>query len=297
MYQIELCLYLFILQNTNRLISSIINEIPTTFWLMQMFEVTVKNACFVLHLHSSDLTENVHMYTPSLTLPRMLATPQGYLSITDTGFTRITFLTLEVFSISKFFIFHSSMRTLPVQFQCVYVFSDTRGIINNSILWTLPHIQMTFSLTKFWPREINKSSWFSFSTKIVSCYFPISIPKLLYWITTIYVSHSFCTKHFGFTPVPSPSIFFNLSVVFIYPLLNRSPWRKKCKNICFVGIKEITALHPLQRAPTWNVFQIDQISFFHVNVLRRRLYSPSQIFSLHHKTQCPLHLYISPGLL
>ena len=45
MSQIEICLSVFILQNTNRCINSIINEIPTTFLLMQMFEVTVIKKC------------------------------------------------------------------------------------------------------------------------------------------------------------------------------------------------------------------------------------------------------------
>ena len=43
MSQIEICLYLFFLQDKNRCISSIINDIPTTYLLMQRFEVTVKN--------------------------------------------------------------------------------------------------------------------------------------------------------------------------------------------------------------------------------------------------------------
>ena len=38
-------------------------------------------------------------------------------------------------------------------------------------------------------------------------------------------------------------------------------------------------------------FLIEQISLFHVNVLIHELCFPSQMFSLRHKTQCPLPLY------
>ena len=40
-------------------------------------------------------------------------------------------------------------------------------------------------------------------------------------------------------------------------------------------------------------FQMDQISLFHVNVLRHDLCFPSQMFSLHHKTQCLHPLYFT----
>ena len=43
------------------------------------------------------------MKTPSLTLLRILAAPQGTLSIQDTVVTYITFLTHEIFSISDIF--------------------------------------------------------------------------------------------------------------------------------------------------------------------------------------------------
>ena len=52
-------------------------------------------------MYSSYFTLHVHMNTLSLTTLRIQAAPQGYLSITDTGFTLITFLTHEVFSISE----------------------------------------------------------------------------------------------------------------------------------------------------------------------------------------------------
>ena len=44
-YQFFLCLSVFILQNTNMRISSIINESPTTFLLIQRFEMDVINKC------------------------------------------------------------------------------------------------------------------------------------------------------------------------------------------------------------------------------------------------------------
>ena len=45
MSQTELCMSIFIPHNKNRCISSIINESPTTFRFMQIFEVTVINKC------------------------------------------------------------------------------------------------------------------------------------------------------------------------------------------------------------------------------------------------------------
>ena len=62
------------------------------------------NACFVLHLYSSNMTEHVHMYTPSSSLLKILDAYQGYISIPDTGVTFITLLTHEVFSISLIFV-------------------------------------------------------------------------------------------------------------------------------------------------------------------------------------------------
>ena len=44
-------------------------------------------------------------------------------------------------------------------------------------------------------------------------------------------------------------------------------------------------------------FSMDQTSFFHVKNSRHGLYSPSNMFSLHHKTQCLLHLYFPPEVL
>ena len=103
--QIDICLSVFIFQNKNSCIRSIINESPTTFRFMQIFEMNViKNTCFVQKLYSSDLTLYVHMNTPSLTILRIQATPQGSLSISNTGATLITFLTHQVFSISNILV-------------------------------------------------------------------------------------------------------------------------------------------------------------------------------------------------
>ena len=95
------------------------------------------------------MTEHVNMYTPALKLLRILTAPQDYISILVTGFTFITLLTHEIFSISVICIFHSSRRALFVQLQFVDLFYNPRCRINNSILSTQPHLQMAFNLTVF----------------------------------------------------------------------------------------------------------------------------------------------------
>ena len=130
------------------------------------------------------------MYTLSLNLLRIMAAPQSSLSIPDTGFNLITFLTHEVFSISEMFVSFTILGG-----HCLY---------NSSLLMYFPIlgselitascknyliVKRPWASRNFLPRKINRSSWFSFSTRIVSCYFPISIPHLLYWITTRCVSH------------------------------------------------------------------------------------------------------------
>ena len=105
MSKIGTFLSVFILQNTNRCISYIINEILTKFWFMQRFGLTLINKYMLpQHLFSSDLTLHVHMYIPKLNFLRIQAAPQVYLSIPDTVVTLIIFLTHEVFSISYFFV-------------------------------------------------------------------------------------------------------------------------------------------------------------------------------------------------
>ena len=72
---------------------------------MKWFEVTVvKNAYFVLHIYSSDITEHVHMYTPSLTIIQILAAPQVIIYMSNNGVTFITLFTYKVFSISVNFL-------------------------------------------------------------------------------------------------------------------------------------------------------------------------------------------------
>ena len=103
-------------------------------WCKGLKWLSKRNACFVQHLYSSNLTLYVHMYTPSLTLFIVLSAPQGYFSIPDTGITLIIFLTREVFSISDFFIFHSYRRLLYVPLKFVYVISNPRERINTRSL-------------------------------------------------------------------------------------------------------------------------------------------------------------------
>ena len=104
MFQCFLCLTVLILKNTNRCISSIIYENPTTFSLMQRFEITVINKfmiCTAVVFIRFDIT---CMKTSSFTVLIILAVPQGTISITYTIVTSITFLTHEIFSISDIFV-------------------------------------------------------------------------------------------------------------------------------------------------------------------------------------------------
>ena len=58
-----------------------------------------------------------------------------------------------------------------------------------------------------------------------------------------------------------------------------------------VWMKYITALGPPQIVPSWKKIQMDQKSFYHVNILGHELYLLSQMFSLYHKKWHPLLLY------
>ena len=104
-YQIDPFLSVFILQNTNRWIGSIINEIPTTFVLMQRFEVTViKNACFpTLLFIIFDITYTyVHSiidFSHNTGCSRGLSFYSIYCSHTRNIFTH------ELFSISNIFVY------------------------------------------------------------------------------------------------------------------------------------------------------------------------------------------------
>ena len=69
------------------------------YWCKGLKLLSKSNACFVLNFYSSDMTEHVHMYNQYFTLLRILATTQCSLSIPDTGFTLITFIKYEVFTL------------------------------------------------------------------------------------------------------------------------------------------------------------------------------------------------------
>ena len=99
--QLFLWFSVFSLQNTNRCISSIVYENPTTLSLVQRFVMAViKNAWFFQHLYSTYCKLHAHMFTPSFTVLRIMAASQATRSIPDTGVTFITFFTHEEFSIS-----------------------------------------------------------------------------------------------------------------------------------------------------------------------------------------------------
>ena len=149
MSQIFLCRAVFILQNTNMCISHIINEYPTTFRLMQRFEMTVINKCifcptlvFIIfditytYVHSIiDYSQNTG-YTPGLSLYS-----RYWIHLHNISHT------WGIFYFRYICIFHFSRRALSVQFLFVTIFSNHGGIINNSILWTWPHLQVTLSFT------------------------------------------------------------------------------------------------------------------------------------------------------
>ena len=134
--QFFLCLSVFILQNKNRSISSIINESPTTFQLMQRFEMTVINKC---------------MFCPAVLFIRFDITCTYEHSIIDyshhigctPGFSFYSRYGIHLHNISHTWgifylgyicIFHFSRRALSVQFLFVNIFLNPRGGINNSIL-------------------------------------------------------------------------------------------------------------------------------------------------------------------
>ena len=128
MYKFFLFLSVFILQNTNRCISYIINEIPTTFRLMQSFKMTVINKCiFFQQLYSSYLTLHVHINTPSLNILRIKATPKGSISIPDTIVTFLTFLTHELFSISDMFVSFTFLGGHCLYISCLLIYYPILG--------------------------------------------------------------------------------------------------------------------------------------------------------------------------
>ena len=134
--QNEIFLSISILQNKNRCIISIINETPTTFWLMQRFEVTVIKKC---------------MFCPTLLLIIFDITYTYLHSIIDfsqsTGYTpgfsfyskywshpHKIYHSWGIFYLKYICIFHSSRKSLSVQLMFEDIFSNPRVRINNSIL-------------------------------------------------------------------------------------------------------------------------------------------------------------------
>ena len=102
---VQLCLYVFIIQSKNIYIWYIINEIPKSLWLMQIFKVTVISRCiFCLKniFFRSDWTSTyIHSIIKFL---KKLQIPQSYISIFNTGVTIITLITHEELSISFMFV-------------------------------------------------------------------------------------------------------------------------------------------------------------------------------------------------
>ena len=80
-------------------------------------------------------------------------------------------------------------------------------------------------------------------------------------------------------------------LLYLYIGYKTDPYVNRNVGRFFLRIKEITAIDPLQILLSWIFFLMDQILFFRVNVLIHELSYPSHIFSLHHKTQFPLHFY------
>ena len=134
--QFFLCLSIFSLQNTNRCISSIINEIPTTFPLMQRFEMTVINKCIfcpeVLFIRFEITCKYEHSvidysYNTSCT-PGFSFYSRYWSHLHNISHTWV------IFYLGYICIFHFSRGSLSVQFLFVNMFSNPRGRINNSIL-------------------------------------------------------------------------------------------------------------------------------------------------------------------
>ena len=134
--QLENFLSVIILQIKNGCISSIINERFTTFLLMQRSEVTVINKCMFCptlvfvrfditctYVHSSIEFSQNKGCSPGFSFYYRYWSPPHNISHT-----------WDIFYLIYFCIFHSSRRILSIQFKFVDLFSNPRGIINNSIL-------------------------------------------------------------------------------------------------------------------------------------------------------------------
>ena len=128
--------YVFILQNTNMCISSIIYENPTTFWLMQRFEMTVINK---------------FMLCPAVVFSRLCITSTYEKCIIDSSrnngcnpgyyfysryWSHLPNIshTWGILYLRYIWIFHFSRRALSVRFLLVNIFSNSGGRIDDSIL-------------------------------------------------------------------------------------------------------------------------------------------------------------------
>ena len=216
---IELYLSFFVFYNTNICISYIINESPTTFLLVQIFEVTIKNKsnCFVtlIFIRSDWTCTYVDWiiyssyntgHTPGFSFYSVYLNHLQYTSHTCGIFYPRYILSFTL--LGGYCPYNPSF----------YVFSNPRGRINNRILKTWPHRQMTFSLTKCWPRKINKSSWFYFFPKLsLAIFLSLSQNFCIGSQPDVYLI-PLCKKFFGFTPISSSSRYLYLFILFIYPL-------------------------------------------------------------------------------
>ena len=134
--QCFLCISIFILQNTNRSIRSIINEILTIFRLMKRFEMTVINKCMLFPTAVFNRLDITCTYENSIihSSQNTGCTP-GY-SLYSRYWSHLNNIshTWGIFYLIYICIFHFSRRALSVQFLLVNIFSNPGGIINNSIL-------------------------------------------------------------------------------------------------------------------------------------------------------------------
>ena len=135
MYQIYICPYFFILQNTNSCIIYIINEIPKIFWMMQSFYVTVKNRCIFcitpIFIRSdwtcTFLDSIIYCYYNNVLYPGL-----SFYSRYCSHPNKISH-TWGIFYLIHFCIFRPSSRELSIQFMFVGVFTNTRGRIDDRI--------------------------------------------------------------------------------------------------------------------------------------------------------------------
>ena len=134
--QIDICLSVFIFQNTNSCISSIINESPTTFRFMQIFEMTVINKCMfcpTLVFIRFDITYTYVHYIINFSHNTGCNPGFSFYFKYWSHLNKISH-TSGILYIKYISIFHSSRRELSVKFMFVNIFYNPRGRINNSIL-------------------------------------------------------------------------------------------------------------------------------------------------------------------